>query len=135
MAARWSDTQYSSLFPKEGLGSRVVLVAEYGRLEQLRDRATIAGFVVARHAAAEWELENIVVAEEFRGKGIGTRLVQQLLTQAQRANGDLVFLEVRESNTPARRFYEKLGFQETGRRKAYYSNPTEDAILYRRMLR
>jgi ribosomal-protein-alanine N-acetyltransferase len=135
-AAQWSDHQYWSLLPKEGQGSRVVLVAEYGQPEELRgEAANIAGFLIARHAAAEWELENIVVAEEFRGKGVGKQLMQELFTQAQKMNSDLVFLEVRDSNAPARRFYEKLGFQETGRRKAYYSNPTEDAILYRKTLR
>ena len=113
-----------------------MLVAECRRPEPLRgEAATIAGFLIARYAAAEWELENIVVAEEFRGKRVGTQLMQELFTQAQKLNSDLVFLEVRESNTPARRFYEKLGFQKTGRRKAYYSNPSEDSILYGRALR
>jgi len=135
-AAQWSDSQYWNLFPKEGQGSRVVLVAESGRPEELRgETATIVGFLIARYAAAECELENIVVAEEFRGKRVGTQLMQELFTQAQKTDSDLVFLEVRESNTPAKRFYEKLGFQETGRRKAYYSNPVEDAILCARTLR
>ena len=96
---------------------------------------TVVGFLIARQAAAEWELENIVVAEEFRGRGIGTELLKELLTEAQKANSDAVFLEVRESNTASRRLYEKLGFHETGRRRDYYSNPTEDAILYGRTLR
>jgi len=42
-----------------------------------------------------------------------------------------VFLEVRESNQPARAFYLRQGFEESGRRKFYYANPQEDAILYR----
>ena len=94
----------------------------------------VVGFLIALHAGPEWELENIVVAEEFRGKGVGKQLMHKLFTQAQEANSNLVFLEVRESNTAARRFYEKLGFRETGRRKSYYSNPYEDAILYSRTL-
>ena len=51
------------------------------------------------------------------------------------AQADSLFLEVRESNTAARKLYEKLGFRETGRRKAYYSNPIEEAILYSKTLR
>jgi ribosomal-protein-alanine N-acetyltransferase len=42
-----------------------------------------------------------------------------------------VFLEVRESNAAARCFYEKAGFVQTGRRKSYYTDPAEDAVLYR----
>jgi len=59
-------------------------------------------------------------------------LLGTLMATARETHSDSVFLEVRESNTVARRLYEKAGFQETGRRKSYYTNPTEDAILYRR---
>lgn len=103
--------------------------------ERPDDVPAVVGFLIARQAAAEWELENIVVADEFRGKGVGTQLLQEFFTQAKKMNSDSVFLEVRESNTPARRLYERLGFHETGRRRAYYSNPTEDAILYAKTLR
>jgi len=57
-----------------------------------------------------------------------------LLGQARQANSDAIFLEVRESNTGARRLYEEFGFRETGRRKAYYTNPSEDAVLYSKIL-
>ena len=53
-----------------------------------------------------------------------------LLVRTQNTNSESVFLEVRESNSAARSLYEKLGFQQTGRRKSYYANPIEDAILY-----
>ena len=46
-------------------------------------------------------------------------------------SGTAIWLEVRESNHPARRFYEKHSFLEAGRRRAYYRNPEEDAVLYR----
>jgi ribosomal-protein-alanine N-acetyltransferase len=45
-----------------------------------------------------------------------------------------VFLEVRESNAAARTLYENAGFEQTGRRRSYYTSPLEDAILYRRTL-
>jgi ribosomal-protein-alanine N-acetyltransferase len=112
-----------------------VLIADCELPKELPDEVpTVVGFLIALHAGQEWELENIVVAEEFRGKGVGKQLMHKLFTEAQEANSNSVFLEVRESNASARRFYEKLGFQETGRRKAYYPNPTEDAILYGRTL-
>jgi ribosomal-protein-alanine acetyltransferase len=96
---------------------------------QLR-RDSVVGFLVARHVNEEWELENIVVAAKFRRQGIGKRLLGALVAQARDANGEAIFVEVRESNLWARQLYQKAGFRETGRRRLYYSNPAEDAILY-----
>jgi ribosomal-protein-alanine N-acetyltransferase len=76
-------------------------------------------------------LENIVVAEEFRHQGIGRRLLTEFIEHARVQNGKGVFLEVRESNQNARALYSRLGFETAGSRKAYYSNPLEDAVLYR----
>lgn len=94
----------------------------------------LAGFLVARYVPSEWELENIVVAPAIRRMGIGRQLIDTLLVQARQTNSIAVFLEVRESNTAARSLYKKLGFMETGRRKAYYSNPSEGAVLYSKTL-
>jgi ribosomal protein S18 acetylase RimI-like enzyme len=60
--------------------------------------------------------------------------LQRLLVRAQEANSKSVFLEVRESNAGARALYEKTGFQPTGRRNSYYTDPPEDAVLYRLIL-
>jgi ribosomal protein S18 acetylase RimI-like enzyme len=54
-----------------------------------------------------------------------------LLDRARETNSERVFLEVRESNQAARAFYARLGFEQSGRRKLYYANPPEDAVLYR----
>jgi ribosomal-protein-alanine N-acetyltransferase len=94
----------------------------------------LLGFLVARHLAPEWELENLVVAPTIRRKGLGKRLLDGLLAHADGTNSDAVFLEVRESNASARALYESAGFAQTGRRKSYYAEPQEDAILYRRSL-
>ena len=125
--AHWTEQQYADLFAARSESpARLALVAE-------EDGSTaLAGFLVARHFPPEWELENIVVAPPVRRMGIGEQLMEALLVQARQTNSDAVFLEVRESNTAARRLYQKLGFEETGRRKSYYSNPVEDAVLYTR---
>jgi ribosomal-protein-alanine N-acetyltransferase len=94
----------------------------------------LAGFLVARYLPPEWELENIVVAPAVRRMGIGRQLMDALVVQGRQTNGTAIFLEVRESNTAARGLYERLGFMETGRRKAYYANPSEDAVLYSKTL-
>jgi ribosomal-protein-alanine N-acetyltransferase len=102
----------------------VVLTAEQaGRLR---------GFVCAKAPTGEWEIENIVVAIEFLRQGIADRLMQVLIDHAEKGGASRILLEVRESNRPARRLYEKHAFHEVGRRRNYYWNPSEDAILYER---
>ena len=135
-AAHWSEQQYEQLFHATGFGAeRLVLVIE-GMLDAGSDEEgasghaeTLLGFLVARRVASGWELENIVVASEARRKGLGRSLLEALTARAIETHSDSVFLEVRESNGAARALYHKAGFVETGRRRSYYANPVEDAIL------
>jgi ribosomal-protein-alanine N-acetyltransferase len=84
------------------------------------------GFLVARTVApGECEVLNMAVAPEFRRRGIGRALFESLLGGYRGA----VFLEVRESNEIARKFYKIIGFQEVGRRPDYYGSPPETAIV------
>jgi ribosomal-protein-alanine N-acetyltransferase len=126
-AAQWSKKQYEDLLSSDQESRHLLILAVNGD--------DPLGFLVAHHVAPDWELENIVVAESARRRGIGTRLLEELLISARKTNSDSVFLEVRESNAIARALYEQLGFQHDGRRKSYYSNPVEDALLYHRTLR
>ena len=122
--AHWTEEQYHQAFQRDG-ATRFLLVG-------LEDSETSpAGFLVAQHLAPEWQLENIVVAPTARRKGLGKRLLNELLAAANKTNSTAVFLEVRESNAAARTLYERTGFEQTGRRKSYYKNPSEDAVLYR----
>src|SRR5947209_8061042 len=115
-AAHWTEQQYQEGLSASG-ARRLVLVAETNSNHEPAAGAPISllGFIVARHIAPDWELENIVVAAEFRGRGIGTRLLQELMDRAKQSKSDAIFLEVRESNSAARALYKKLRFQETGR--------------------
>lgn len=133
-AAHWTEQQYQHLFPTD---ERLLLVAEASPLISSGPDASagILGFLIARHLAPEWELENIVVAPTERRKGLGKRLLDALLAAARETNSSSVFLEVRESNAVARTLYQRAGFEQTGRRQSYYTSPLEDAILYRRTLR
>jgi len=116
-AAHWTTERYNKLV--EG---GVVLVAE--------EAGKLCGFVCARAAAGECEIENVVVGDEFLRRGIGNELLRELIQSAENGAASAILLEVRESNLPARRLYEKNGFREVGHRRAYYRNPAEDAILY-----
>jgi ribosomal-protein-alanine N-acetyltransferase len=116
-AAHWTSEQYNNL-----LRNGVVLVSE--------EAGKLAGFICAKAVAGEWEIENVVVAPEFLRRGIASRLLSRLIQQARNAEASAILLEVRESNEPARRLYEKHDFRDVGRRRAYYNDPVEDAILY-----
>ncbi|MGA2194276.1 MAG: ribosomal protein S18-alanine N-acetyltransferase [Bryobacteraceae bacterium] len=86
----------------------------------------VAGFLVARRVAAdESELLNLVVAPEFRRKGLARALLQELLT----ASVPSLYLEVRASNRAARNLYKSMGFQEVNIRREYYQCPLEAAIV------
>jgi ribosomal-protein-alanine acetyltransferase len=137
-AGHWSPQQYAGLFVTtsgEQRSERLALVvegegaAEPGKVSS--EAPEILGFLVAHRVDAEWELENLVVAEMARRRGVGTRLLGALVAQARTRQDTGIFLEVRESNQSARALYRKAGFKETGLRESYYANPTEDAILCR----
>jgi ribosomal-protein-alanine acetyltransferase len=121
-AAHWSAEQYAALFHASG-PDRVALI--------LQEEASLQGFVIARIVGEEWEIENVAVAAAARRRGRGTRLVGELLDLARAKGAAAVILEVRESNRAARALYEKWAFLESGRRRRYYKDPGEDAILYR----
>jgi ribosomal-protein-alanine N-acetyltransferase len=116
-AAHWTLDQYHKL-----VGSGVVLVAE--------EPGKLCGFIAAQTVAGEWEIENVAVAAELVRRGIGTKLVGALIARARSEAAAAILLEVRESNLAARGLYERQGFREVGRRRAYYAVPVEDAILY-----
>jgi len=83
----------------------------------------IVGYIVFHDVFDnEYELLFIEVAEAARRQGVARALIEAL-PQGR------IFLEVRESNTPARELYKRAGFAETGRRKMYYREPSEDGIV------
>jgi len=91
----------------------------------------IMGYVVALDAADEGEILNLAVAPAGRRNGLGRALVQHILGALTARGVRQVYLEVRESNAPARALYAAQGFKEVGRRKEYYRRPVEDAIVLR----
>lgn len=121
-AAHWSSEQYRTAFSSD-VPSRMVLIIE--------DETGVQGFITGRALDEEWEIENIAISAPARRRGLGTRLLGQLLDLARGRGAQAVYLEVRESNRAARRLYEKWAFVESGRRKGYYRDPEEDAIVFR----
>jgi [ribosomal protein S18]-alanine N-acetyltransferase len=133
-AGHWTEQQYRAAFSPVGAGRLVLVVEDSLASDPKTCSDRVLGFLVARHIAPEWELENIVVDLSVRRTGIGKQLLNVLLEKARATNSAVVFLEVRESNAAARTLYEHTGFEPAGRRRDYYTNPLEDAVLYRRIL-
>jgi [ribosomal protein S18]-alanine N-acetyltransferase len=119
-ASQWSAAEILQL--AKG-GTRFWVAEEAGE---------VAGVSAARTVADEVEVLTLGVAPSSRRKGVGRSLMITALTEAGQAGARQVFLEVRESNQGARAFYAALGFSESGRRRAYYRDPAEDALVLSR---
>ncbi|MBI3789827.1 MAG: ribosomal protein S18-alanine N-acetyltransferase [Gemmatimonadetes bacterium] len=99
----------------------------------LEVEGVLAGYAIALFAADEGELANLAVAPAWRGRGLGERLLDDVLAVGGVRGVRTTWLEVRESNAAARRLYARHGFVETGRRRRYYDDPVEDALVLRRL--
>ena len=75
------------------------------------------------------QITNVAVVQSVRGQGIGETLMREAMRVAEEANMDVMSLEVRVTNTVAQNLYRKLGFQDGGLRKGYYTDNQEDALV------
>ena len=92
------------------------------------DGALIGYLIISRYVDA-WHVMNVAVAPNYRGRGIATRLLEQLFEQTAGDGRRGYTLEVRVSNKSAIRLYEKLGFKARGVRRGYYTDNREDALI------
>ncbi|MEN8204393.1 MAG: ribosomal protein S18-alanine N-acetyltransferase [Pseudomonadota bacterium] len=99
-------------------------------------RGIIEAYGILSIAAGESHLLNICVRQEARQQGIGRKMLRHLVSVARRHEAEVIFLEVRLSNTPARALYEGEGFNELGNRRDYYpaGDGREDALIFARTL-
>ena len=96
------------------------------------DKGRVAGYIGSQTCTDESDVMNVAVHPDFRRKGIAETLVNALVDELKAIESRCLTLEVRASNVPAISLYEKLGFAEVGRRKNYYRNPREDALIMRK---
>lgn len=99
------------------------------------ENEVICGFAGITASVDTADIMNIGVRKEYRGRGIGRALLEQLIRQAIQCGCEQMLLEVRESNQPARQLYQTGGFTELAIRKNYYSKPVEHGIIMRRILK
>ena len=92
----------------------------------------VIGYVGSQTVLGWSDMMNVAVHPDHRRRGVGEKLVIALEEALKAQESTCLTLEVRASNDPARTLYEKLGFVEVGRRKNYYRNPKEDALIMRK---
>jgi ribosomal-protein-alanine N-acetyltransferase len=122
----WDEEEFEDM-----LSQRNTLV------HRLRMGRKIVGFVVSRMAADEAEILSIALDPSYRGRRLSYDLLLTHLGHLAGRGIVKVFLEVEENNQPARRLYERAGFETVGRRERYYSQPDGEqlnALLMRRDL-
>lgn len=90
---------------------------------------TVAGYIGSQTVEGETDMMNVAVHPDHRRQGIGEKLILALVKALKEKDSHSLTLEVRASNEPAKKLYEKLGFSQVGLRKNYYRNPKEDACI------
>lgn len=136
-AAHWTRQQWLDIFRTQS-PARLAWIAEQtadpitGQIAAGRVAESAVcgvGFLVGRDGGPEWELENIAVLPEYRRRGVGRELLSAVLRHAHSLGAERILLEVRASNESAIRFYKLSGFEPLARRRDYYRDPQEDALI------
>ena len=96
------------------------------------DGERVVGYIGSQSSADESDVMNVAVHPDYRRRGIAESLIEVLIRELKNRGSHALMLEVRDSNEPAIALYEKLGFAEIGRRKNYYRNAREDALILRK---
>ena len=120
--ARWDAAAFAKLLSHPGSTAFLARVGAPSRT---------VGFILGQLAADEAEILTLGVGKDSQRHGIGRRLVEAVARAAKKAEARRLYLEVAADNIAALVLYKKLGFQEAGRRKAYYQRagaPAEDAL-------
>lgn len=87
------------------------------------------GYCGVHNLGGDGEITNVAVTPKYRGKQIAYHLLEYAMEESRKMGVEAFTLEVRISNVPAVKLYEKLGFRQEGIRKNFYENPTEDALI------
>jgi len=127
--ARLEKGSFSDPWPKKAFEAQLNDGASIMLAARLAGQKEIVGYLCAYFVLVELQLASVAVKNEYRGMGIGEKLVREMIRLGLGLGAEEVWLDVRESNLAARRLYQKLGFREVYRRKNYYRKPKEDALV------
>ncbi len=115
-------------FPKPWSKNELISETSSGIALIIEEGNRICGYLFARRIIDEIEILNIAVDPTYRNKGIGKRLISEIINISEKDEVRKIFLEVRASNSKAIELYKKSGFKRFSLRKAYYHDG-EDAVL------
>lgn len=115
----WKTRTFRNLLDRDDAALEVAELEGHG----------VIGYLVVWFAADEGELADLAVAREYRGRGLGSRLLDRAVEVARENGVRSLFLEVRESNRAAAALYQSRGFRMVTIREDYYREPTEDALV------
>lgn len=118
----WSEAAFTSALSNE---KAITLAAFCG--------GVLCGFITGVYLLDTADIYSVAVSLGYRRKGVGKHLLEEFFS-ALPDEVNNVCLEVRESNIPAIKLYEKLGFERAGLRKNFYQNPRENAVLMTKKL-
>ncbi len=121
----WGEEAYRAELERE---NTIMLVALAPTRESCAERH-LDGFIVARVAGEEMHINNVAVREEARERGLGSALLAAALRAAKGAMARTAVLEVRAGNRAAQALYLRHKFVVVGRRRNYYKQPPEDALV------
>lgn len=127
-SAPWTRAMFEAELTGNPFGR--ILVARLA--QSAREAGRPVGYLCYWIVFDEVRLMTLAVSPEFRGRGLGRRLVQQALEAGRQAGATRALLEVRVSNTGAQALYHRLGFRQIAVRPGYYVNPEEDALILAR---
>lgn len=123
---------FSDPWSADSIASELVNPLSYWLVAEIDGQ--VAGYVGSQSVLDAADMMNIAVSPEYRRRGVAKALVNELTAYLSKNNMIALLLEVRVSNEPAITLYEKMGFQQVGRRPNYYRNPREDALVLRKGL-
>lgn len=128
--SRWGWDAYHAELMQEA-GRRLMLVARPRFVANVNASERVAGYIAARLVADGLHINNVAVRPAYRRSGIGRALLQTVTKEGIQLGARTALLEVRVSNTSAQALYAQCGFHIVGRRRNYYGEPAEDALIMR----
>lgn len=128
--SRWGWESYNAELSRP---ESIMLVARRRRPDEAGK--WLYGFIAARVNTDELHVNNIGVREEARRLGLGSELLHAALGVGRFMGAESALLEVRAGNLPAQALYRSRGFETVGRRRNYYREPPEDALVMRARLK
>ena len=122
-APHWPRSAYETAIDPAAVPPRIALVAEVS--------GTVVGFAIASLIPPQAELETIATHQPFQRCGLGRALLSALIRELESREVTEITLEVRASNSAAQAFYRAHSFLGSSRRRGYYSETGEDAVVMR----